>query len=115
MSPPHTSSFEALLHSYGNRIYDAMPSLDAQFGGPFTSTVEGVETALESAADWLLGESLSAIWSWDKTVGEMDLGGEVRKIRSRIGEEMLITDFTFSVFIGSSHLPSECQEPCCLF
>lgn len=74
-SPPHASSFEALLHSYGERIYAALPVLGEQFGGFFTSAIEGAETALEGAADWLVASSSTG--AWKKTLDEMNVGEEV--------------------------------------
>lgn len=79
MAPPHTSSFEALLHSYGQKLHASTPALGAQFGGFFTSAVEGTETLLESAADWIVGGALPAVGG--KTVDQINLGGEVRDTR----------------------------------
>ncbi|UZJ55197.1 hypothetical protein CBS101457_004517 [Exobasidium rhododendri] len=75
-SSPHAASFEALLQSYGERIYSNLPVIGEQFGGFFTATLEGVETALESAADWLAGGAYASQDSWKKSIDDVDISGE---------------------------------------
>jgi hypothetical protein len=72
---PHSSSFEALLQSYGERIHAATPALSAEFGGFFTTAVEGIETALESVAEWVT-DGLAPMMG-GKTFAQNGLGGEV--------------------------------------
>ena len=74
-SPPHISSFEALIHSYGQRLYEAARNGGA-FPGFTSGVVEGIETALEDATDWLIGASYGGKKALDLT----DMADEVGAI-----------------------------------
>lgn len=75
-SPPHISSFEALMNDYGQRIYDAQsPTIAAaqKIASFFGNAAEGMEDALESASNWVFGTAQNAAGLGKKIFDETDL------------------------------------------
>lgn len=85
-TPPHVSSFEALIESYASQLSSAIPALSGQLGGVFSASVEGVEMALERASGWLLSDAMAAIGSWQDTVDGLNISEEVSLISPRSGK-----------------------------
>lgn len=83
-SPPSPASFEALIHSYGERLHEAIPSLGSAFDGFFLAAVEEAQSILEDATEMLVGGSAMSVplektdsAGWKKSLDVMDLTGKV--------------------------------------
>jgi hypothetical protein len=70
---PHPSSFEALADSYGQQIYGAgVAGAASAFAGFFVAAAEGMEHALERAAEWLTGHGASALSAGMRVIDQTD-------------------------------------------
>lgn len=69
------------MHSYGERIHEAIPLLGSTFGGFFMAAVEEVQNVLEDATEMLVGGSAMSVpvanEGWKKSLDAMDLTGKV--------------------------------------
>lgn len=74
-SPPHISSFEALINDYGQRIFDAQtPTIAAaeKIVNFFENAAGEMESALESASNWVFGTAQNAAGLGKKMIDETD-------------------------------------------
>lgn len=81
-SPPHISSFEALMNDYGQTIYGAQtPTLVAtqKIVNFFGNAAEEVESAFESATNWVFGTAKNAAALGKKAFDESDLADDVSR------------------------------------
>lgn len=79
---PHPSSFEALADAYGQQIYSGGViggGAVKAFTGFFTAAVEGMEHALEGAADWLIGHGTSAFTAGMQFVDQTNVADEASR------------------------------------
>ncbi|PWN33466.1 uncharacterized protein FA14DRAFT_62561 [Meira miltonrushii] len=82
-SPPHISSFEALMNDYGQRIYDAQtPTIAAaqKIVNYFGKAAEEMGDALGSATNWVFGTAQNAASLDKKFIDETELAaGDVSR------------------------------------
>lgn len=96
-SAPHVSSFEALLLSYGDRLSDVAPTSKDLFKGFVADAGQGINSALEGAADWLAQHTGAQLGN-KKTLDVTDIADEVRTRNSG----------------RHSRGPNICTDPCLL-